>query len=373
MAVAVQPSSETKKPAQPLGLYAASVAGAVYVRAAAAVVFRLIPWLWDNGVGAAITGATNNFVSTTLQFVAQVAALVALLWVGAKLATGARTPGLRGGVLLMVGVLLVGFFVVKGLIDQGSKGFTLGGVLLMVIYAAVAFLLVQFFRTGKFAEWSLVVEQGGWLDAHVHKRTQGLRVRRLTILGILAIAGTGIWTLMTHNYLPKNAEVTPPGATAAVSNRMGDWVVGGRLLEPRTAARDASPAEREEIARENRARPRREGGVTLLPGLWLTVPLVLMAATLWFAWRAVNYPVFADFLIATEAEINKVSWTSRKALVRDTIVVLTTLFLLTVFLFVVDMFWNAVLSSRYIAVLPTAAERAAATQGDRNPEPVKDW
>ena len=64
--------------------------------------------------------------------------------------------------------------------------------------------------------------------------------------------------------------------------------------------------------------------------------------------------MFADFLIATEAEINKVSWTSRQALIRDTIVVLTTLFLLTVFLFVVDLFWSSVLSSRYIGVLPTA-------------------
>ena len=93
----------------------------------------------------------------------------------------------------------------------------------------------------------------------------------------------------------------------------------------------------------------------------------------WVAWRAVNYPVFADFLIATEAEINKVSWTSRKALIRDTIVVLTTLFLMTVFLFVVDLFWNAVLSSHYIGVRPTAEERAAATSGNQTPEPVKDW
>ena len=33
-----------------------------------------------------------------------------------------------------------------------------------------------------------------------------------------------------------------------------------------------------------------------------------------------------DFLIATEAEMNKVSWTTRKRLVKDTIVVLVTVF-----------------------------------------------
>ncbi len=372
MAVAVQPSSETKRPAKPMGLIAASVVGAVYILAAAAVVLRLIPWLWDNGVDAAVTGATNEFISVTAKFLAQVAAAVGLIWFGGKLASGPKHLGWKGGVLLMVGVILVGFFCLKGLYDTSSRGFSAGGILLMVVYAAIAFFLVQFFRTGKFTEWAVIVDQNGWLDTHTHKRTQGLRVRRLTILGILAIAGTGIWTLMVHNYLPKNAEVTLPNGDK-VQNRMGDWVVGGTVLEPRSVPKDATPAEREQIAVENRARPRHDGGITLLPDLWLTVPLLLMAVTLWFAWRAVNYPTFADFLIATEAEINKVSWTSRKALIRDTIVVLVTLILLTVFLFVVDMFWNTVLSSRYVGVLPTEQERQAATSGDRNPEPVKDW
>ena len=72
--------------------------------------------------------------------------------------------------------------------------------------------------------------------------------------------------------------------------------------------------------------------------------LLLAAMGIWFAWRAVNFPTFADFLIATEAELNKVSWTSRKRLVQDTIVVLVTLFLFTIFLLVVDATWGWVLS-----------------------------
>jgi preprotein translocase SecE subunit len=372
MAVAVQSSAETRKPAQPMGLIAASVIGAVFIIATAGVVLRLIPWVWDNGVGSAITGATNSFVSTALQFLVQAAAAAGLIWFGGKLASGPRHLGWKGGVLLMLGVILVGFFCLKGLYETSSSGFSTGGILLMLVYAAIVFFLVQFFRTGKFSEWAVAVDQGGWLDTHSHKRTQGHRVRRLTILGILLVAGTGIWTLMAHNYLPKNAEVTLPGGEK-VMNRMGDWVVGGTVLNPITPPKDATGAEREKISAENRARPRHEGGVTLLPDLWLTVPLILMAATLWVAWRAVNFPTFADFLIATEAEINKVSWTTRKALIRDTIVVLTCLFLLTVFLFVVDWFWAAVLSSRYIGVLPTEEERAAASSGTQTSEPVKDW
>ena len=68
--------------------------------------------------------------------------------------------------------------------------------------------------------------------------------------------------------------------------------------------------------------------VTLLPALQFTVPLLLLAASLWLAWRIVNLPAFADFLIATEAELNKVSWTTRKRLYQDTIVVLVTVFLM---------------------------------------------
>jgi preprotein translocase SecE subunit len=71
----------------------------------------------------------------------------------------------------------------------------------------------------------------------------------------------------------------------------------------------------------------------------------------WMSWRIVNWPAFADFLIATEAEMNKVSWTTRKRLVQDTIVVLVTVILLTVFLFVVDILWIRILSNPWVYVL----------------------
>jgi len=75
------------------------------------------------------------------------------------------------------------------------------------------------------------------------------------------------------------------------------------------------------------------------------------------AWRVVNWPVFADFLIATEAELNKVSWTTRKRLVQDTIVVLMTLVLMAVFLFVVDVAWGRILSWRPIGVLQVSDQK----------------
>ena len=91
--------------------------------------------------------------------------------------------------------------------------------------------------------------------------------------------------------------------------------------------------------------------VTLMYRVHLIVPLLLGLALLWFAWHIVNWPTFADFLIATEAEINKVSWTTRKRLVTDTIVVLVTVAFLTTFLFLVDIMWIRVLSNPIVRVL----------------------
>ena len=50
-----------------------------------------------------------------------------------------------------------------------------------------------------------------------------------------------------------------------------------------------------------------------------------------------------EFLIATEAEMNKVSWTSREDLYRATTVVLVTTALMALFLFGVDWLWSILL------------------------------
>ena len=60
----------------------------------------------------------------------------------------------------------------------------------------------------------------------------------------------------------------------------------------------------------------------------------------WIIFRLVEYPPFVEFLIATEAEMNKVSWTSREDLYRATTVVLVTVALVAVFLFGVDWVWS---------------------------------
>lgn len=70
------------------------------------------------------------------------------------------------------------------------------------------------------------------------------------------------------------------------------------------------------------------------------IPLALLVVGLWSGFRLVNYPQFADFLIAVEAEMNKVSWPSRMELVRSSAVVIFVIFSMAIVLFGYDLLWR---------------------------------
>jgi len=77
-------------------------------------------------------------------------------------------------------------------------------------------------------------------------------------------------------------------------------------------------------------------------GVQYGIPGLLLMGGLWMAYRLVNVPGFADFLIAVEAEMNKVSWPTRSELIRAALVVLVTIFLLAAVLFAFDYLWITV-------------------------------
>jgi len=75
------------------------------------------------------------------------------------------------------------------------------------------------------------------------------------------------------------------------------------------------------------------------------VPLAIAVVGAWVLFRVVNFPRCADFLISVEAEMDKVSWASRKELHRATVVVVCTMFFLGFVLFVYDQIWVLVFKS----------------------------
>ena len=79
------------------------------------------------------------------------------------------------------------------------------------------------------------------------------------------------------------------------------------------------------------------------------VPGLLLLIGGWIGYRLVNYPPFADFLIAVEAEMNKVSWPTWRELSRSTIVVIVLIVGLTAILFTLDSLWLFILTALGVA------------------------
>jgi preprotein translocase subunit SecE len=80
-------------------------------------------------------------------------------------------------------------------------------------------------------------------------------------------------------------------------------------------------------------------GESCPPWLCYGLPGLLAVFGLWAAYRSVNWPAFADFLIAVEAEMNKVSWPSRGELIRWSVVVIVVIFAIGLLLAAFDLVW----------------------------------
>jgi preprotein translocase subunit SecE len=80
-------------------------------------------------------------------------------------------------------------------------------------------------------------------------------------------------------------------------------------------------------------------GPSLQAGLSYSVAGGILLIGLWLAYRIVNMHRFADFLIAVEAEMNKVSWPSRTELYRSSVVVIFVMLAMAAMLFGFDLVW----------------------------------
>ncbi len=120
----------------------------------------------------------------------------------------------------------------------------------------------------------------------VYKRNQGRIVRQITFAAVFLVLLLAAWSLFT----------APARASSS------SWVHG-------------------------------------LSGIEYLLPSLLLLVGTWGAYRLVNYPQFADFLIAVEAEMNKVSWPSRTELIRSSLVVIFMMFFLAIVLFGFDLAW----------------------------------
>ena len=129
MAVAAS-SSHSTKPPEPMGLAVSSVIGAVLSLAAAALVLRGVPVIWD-GLAASL-GIHDPIVRLSVQVVAQLAAAVGIIFLVSKIGVGQIATGLRGGIFLMIAVGFIGFFAIKGLYSAIGEGFSFAHIVVML-------------------------------------------------------------------------------------------------------------------------------------------------------------------------------------------------------------------------------------------------
>ena len=74
-------------------------------------------------------------------------------------------------------------------------------------------------------------------------------------------------------------------------------------------------------------------------GVRYVLTAVVALGGAWLSYRIVNLPRFADFLIAVEAEMSKVSWPTQSELVRASLVVIILIITMAAFLFAFDFIW----------------------------------
>jgi preprotein translocase SecE subunit len=318
MSVAEQPVAEKAPRSPQTQLAMSSLLGAVFVLGSLWVVFGGLPYAWGEYLALA-----NEFLSAALLLIVSILVGCGLWYVGYQLEKKHAVHGVRAGIffasllLFLAGWLTLS--VIGSFLETRDLG-AAGAIVTAAIGLGFAYGIYWIFTRPGFAGWLRSVEDQGWFHALPYKPTQGVRVRRGTVLAVLVLGICGIITLISHHSLGYERAGGPPNNW--------EWPIPFTAEEPRDDA-----------------------FIPLMFKVHLVVPLVLGVGLLWIAWRVVNWPTFADFLIATEAEMNKVSWTTRKRLVQDTIVVLVTVFLLTAFLFFVDILWIKVLSNPWFQVL----------------------
>jgi preprotein translocase SecE subunit len=303
MTVAVKSEPTVRQDMPSLGRAGASLAGAAYIVLGVIVVYHLLPWFWSEQFAEAIEKQEVSFYQRGLLVVEMLVGAAALFFLWPKIFK--PQPGFRAGVAAGVGLSIAGavlVYVVGLIIGSFQPSETVGIVLAMATAGVWLWLMYRWFHRDRFQERLLEWEEQGWFTAKTYKKGQGLRARRGTVLGIVGIVGCGLWVYTSH----KSFFSSPP------------WVVDVPFNIPHNLV------------------------LLWLPSFTLTV--VWSAATIWLSYRLVNYPKFADFLIATEAEMSKVTWTSQRHLLRDTVVVLVTVFMMTVFLLAMDFIWSFLLT-----------------------------
>lgn len=312
LAVAEAPSASSRpQKNEPASLSWFGMMGTLFVILAYLGVTHLVPWAY------ASLEMKSGLVTSFGLFAAIIAAAGVVLVLWSRLFP--RLYGLRAAVAVGVGNIILGFVVIfilgyiidgifGGLLNNMGPGVRLWvGMALMAAMAAwwINRFIIKAFHAPSFPKRMQKFEDGGWFTAEPYKKVQGLRIRRIVMLVVMVTVALGV-----YYYVWAKNGVTTAGAPYV-------WDIP--FISTQSLVLFRAPS--------------------------ITIPILLLGLAVWFGYRLVNHPPMAEFLINTEAEMAKVTWTSRKRLVRDTGVVLLTVLFFAVFLYLLDIIWVLILTT----------------------------
>ena len=333
---------------------------------------------------------------------------------------GGKSAFVAGGSFLFI-LLCMTFYLLGGLQEADTQNdlSRLWLILLVIPVVILARIVLDRYLTGGGAA---ALDEQGWFSMGSYKRVQGQRVRRSTMLTLIITAVTGVLAMQNAGIVsrwivpvPYSGEVqvtdphdaqydTPPVkendvlTRADFARRRLEWsnkvLIGGQEVVVTLDGKEVTfrPGTVVDIPLVKRAESalidlRKEGenqdlkstklvgpdvknvdqfGLMVLPGDQLKI-VALSALGFFLVWRLVNVPAFADFLIATDSEMSKVSWPPVKKLWRDTMVVVVGMFLMGGMIMAIDWIWRGALTSISVLQFPT-------TTDDKNrSEDLKPW
>ena len=177
----------------------------------------------------------------------------------------------------------------------------------------------------------------------IYKQYQGQYTRSITAVVLAALTAMicyFVWVLLVK-YLP-----TETPKTVSVKNVNESWVLAADWPNEETPTyREGTVAGQEVLTAMEQAGDDRWSFRVAQPVPYALyyqygIPSLLFALVAVGVYKLVNRENFADFLIATEGEMKKVSWSSKAELIGSTAVVIVTVIIMAVLIYVADFVWT---------------------------------
>ena len=209
------PSVASQSPQQQVAIR--SFIGAVVILAGLGLVLGAIPhywWLgWESAFAANENLKNNVFLSEALLILVELCVIGGLVYAAYHASQKLTEPGVRSGIVLMALVIFAALnlcaLIGGSLENQFAESPAVGWIVLAALFAAVVGG-VGYLVWASPVVFNLLIalQDQNWFHLNSYKGSQGVRVRRGTIAGIIAVLGCGIITMNFRGFFGSNTTMS---------------------------------------------------------------------------------------------------------------------------------------------------------------------